>query len=170
MPKPEDDGSQLRCEAVNEAVSKPVYNTITIELMPSTTVSTTTTTKSTTEMEIIDGNTILDNDYYYSEEYDDELYSTDPSYTDPQFTHPELTDPLFHGKIRLPTTQEPIRVQSVDDNSVHKIDKKSQMQIDEAKYSENEVFPKDAPYTQGSAKVNSLSFCVLLSTIILAYF
>ena len=66
MPKPEDDGSQLRCEAVNEAVSKPIYNTITIELMPSptTTTSTTTTTtmtttsSSTNEMEIIDENTV----------------------------------------------------------------------------------------------------------------
>ena len=65
VPKPEDDGSQLRCEAVNEAVSKPVYNTITIELMPSpTTTSTTTTTtmtttsSSTNEMEIIDENTV----------------------------------------------------------------------------------------------------------------
>ena len=67
MPKPEDDGSQLRCEAVNEAVSKPIYNTITIELMPSptttsTTSSTTTTTmttsSSTTEMDIIDENTV----------------------------------------------------------------------------------------------------------------
>ena len=64
MPKPEDDGSQLRCEAVNEAVSKPVYNTITIELMPSptttstTTTTTMTTTSSTNEMEIIDENTV----------------------------------------------------------------------------------------------------------------
>ena len=65
VPKPEDDGSQLRCEAVNEAVSKPVYNTITIELMPSpttttstTTTTTMTTTSSTNEMEIIDENTV----------------------------------------------------------------------------------------------------------------
>jgi len=185
VPKPEDDGSQLRCEAVNEAVSKPVYNTITIELMPSpttttstTTTTTMTTTSSTNEMEIIDENTVqqaaTDIDYENYDYYDDDIfdsYPTDPSMSsDPEFTHPELENiPFFTGKIPFPpTTQEPIRVQSVDDNLVvHKSDK-TQMEIEEAnwKKNQNEVFPKDAPYTQSASKtVNSVSFCVLLSII-----
>jgi len=90
--------------------------------------------------------------------------------SDPEFTHPELENiPFFTGKIPFPqTTQEPIRVQSVDDNLVvHKSDK-TQMEIEEAnwKKNQNEVFPKDAPYTQSASKtVNSVSFCVLLSII-----
>merc|ERR1712029_231836 len=158
-------------------------NTITIELMPSptTTTSTTTTTtmtttsSSTNEMEIIDENTVqqaatdIDYDYYDDDIFDS--YPTDPSMSsDPEFTHPELENiPFFTGKIPFPpTTQEPIRVQSVDDNLVvHKSDK-TQMEIEEAnwKKNQNEVFPKDAPYTQSASKtVNSVSFCVLLSII-----
>ena len=59
--------------------------------------------------------------------------------SDPEFTHPELENiPFFTGKIPFPpTTQEPIRVQSVDDNLVvHKSDK-TQMEIEEANYLES---------------------------------
>ena len=45
---PEDNGSELRCEATNSAVSKPVSETITIELLPETT---STTTESVTKVE-----------------------------------------------------------------------------------------------------------------------
>ena len=113
-------------------------------------------------------------DYENYDYYDDDIfdsYPTDPSMSsDPEFTHPELENiPFFTGKIPFPpTTQEPIRVQSVDDNLVvHKSDK-TQMEIEEAnwKKNQNEVFPKDAPYTQSASKtVNSVSFCVLLSII-----
>ena len=113
-------------------------------------------------------------DYENYDYYDDdylESYPTDPSLSSgTEFTHPELENiPLFTGKISFPpTTQEPIRVQSVDDNLVvHKSDK-TQLEIEEAKWkkNQNEVFPKDAPYTQSASKtVNSVSFCVLLSII-----
>ena len=39
---PEDNGSELRCEATNSAVTKPVSETITIELLPESTTSTST--------------------------------------------------------------------------------------------------------------------------------
>ena len=46
---PEDNGSELRCEATNSVVSKPVSETIIIELLPETT--STTTTESVTKVE-----------------------------------------------------------------------------------------------------------------------
>ena len=45
---PEDNGRELRCEATNSAVSKPVSETITIELLPETT---STSTESVTKVE-----------------------------------------------------------------------------------------------------------------------
>ena len=140
-----------------------------------TTMSTTTTSQSTT-MQIIDVNTVqkateeyydnYDNyeDYNYDDEYLDELYPTQ----DTAFTHPELKNELlFTGKITIPTTQEPIRVQSQDDLKIHKSDK-VQIEIEEKNWikNQNEVFPKDAPYTQSasSTKVSLMSFsCILLS-------
>jgi len=46
---PEDNGSELRCEATNSVVSKPVSESIIIELLPETT--STTTTESVTKVE-----------------------------------------------------------------------------------------------------------------------
>ena len=48
VPQPEDSGSQLRCEAINEAVDRPVVNVITIDVATTTTSTTTTTTTTTT--------------------------------------------------------------------------------------------------------------------------
>ena len=45
---PGDNGCELRCEATNSAVSKPVSETITIELLPETT---STSTESVTKVE-----------------------------------------------------------------------------------------------------------------------
>ena len=133
--------------------------------------TTTTTTETTTQMELLDLNDIqkaseeyYDNYDYYDDDYLEDLYPT----KDTVFTHPELkNEPLFTGKITIPTTQEPIRVQSQDDNFVHKSDK-AQIEIEEAKWkkNQNEVFPKDAPYTQSasSTKVSLMSFsCIMLS-------
>ena len=107
-----------------------------------------------------------DDNYNYDDEYLDELYPTQDS---TQFTHPELKNELlFTGKIQIPTTQEPMRPNSQDfDNFVHKSDK-AQIEIEETKWikNQNEVFPKDAPYTQSasSTKVSLMSFsCILLS-------
>jgi hypothetical protein len=48
VPQPEDSGSELRCEAINEAVTHPVFNIITIDVATTTTATTTTSTTTTT--------------------------------------------------------------------------------------------------------------------------
>jgi len=48
VPQPEDSGSELRCEAINEAVTHPVFNIITIDVATTTTTTTTTTPPPTT--------------------------------------------------------------------------------------------------------------------------
>jgi 23S rRNA U2552 (ribose-2'-O)-methylase RlmE/FtsJ len=48
VPQPEDSGSELRCEAINEAVTHPVFNIITIDVATTTTTTTTTSTTTTT--------------------------------------------------------------------------------------------------------------------------
>ena len=48
VPQPEDSGSELRCEAINEAVTHPVFNIITIDVATTTTTTTPTTTAATT--------------------------------------------------------------------------------------------------------------------------
>jgi hypothetical protein len=40
VPQPEDSGSELRCEAINEAVTHPVFNIITIDVATTTTATT----------------------------------------------------------------------------------------------------------------------------------
>ncbi len=142
VPGPEDNGSQLRCEAFNDAVSKPVFNTITIELLPeSTTVSSTTSTATVSDTEYYSEEEEKEEEHYeedihqaanenevdrdtedeYNYDYNDEDYfyqypdDVVPS-NDPSFMHPELTQSaIFLGKIDLTTDKVqdvPMRVEN----------------------------------------------------------
>ena len=100
---PGDNGCELRCEATNSAVSKPVSETITIELLPETT---STSTESVTKVEKdvvpvqIVKNSIEENtdstetgsntpkdDYAYYDDDQYDYYSMNPK-KDP-YAHPE---------------------------------------------------------------------------------
>merc|ERR1712241_330817 len=85
--KPEDNGSELRCEATNSAVAKPVSETITIELLPeqretsSKAIETIDNTIETTEeAEAEEYPDYNDEDYYYQNEVDG------------PYTHPEAVE------------------------------------------------------------------------------
>jgi hypothetical protein len=101
---PEDNGSELRCEATNSAVSKPVSETITIELLPETT-STTTESVTKVEKEVVPvqivknsieetntdstekGSNTPKDDYAYYDDDQYDYYSMNPK-KDP-YAHPE---------------------------------------------------------------------------------
>jgi hypothetical protein len=205
VPRLEDNGSQLRCEAINDAVSKPVVNMITLDVESEFT--STTVKPVETELPDYDQTDIEDDDYDYEsnkldttkdnnnnnnkdkdndndeyEDYNDEDYyyeypdnvdhSTEDILTDPAFIHPELiNEAIFSGKIDFNQLQEPpIRSEHGEKNDIfgHKTEKKHHVVVPEPETdttwyakknnknhhrgSENEVYPKDAPYTQDATK------------------
>lgn len=183
--RPEDNGSQLRCEAINEAVTKPVYNTITIELLPESTTKTpmTSTTPSLDYPVYSEENdndlTESDNEDYYDYNDEDYMYEYPDSKSiptdDPAFMHPELTNKaLFMGKI---PSDIPQRVDEKLDHFVHKTDK-NPLQIDEAKWKksakvhENEVYPKDAPYRSHNScnRLHAELFLAMMAFILPRHF
>jgi len=89
VPRPEDTGSEFRCEATNDAIQDPISKTIRIQVQPqrSTTQTTTTTTKKPTttvaakavthfddyESDLKAAKKVneMDSNYFYNDEYRD---------------------------------------------------------------------------------------------------
>ena len=192
---PEDNGSQLRCEAMNEAVTKPVYNTITIELLPesTTTTSTTTTTMATkttttttnpsedpeesssSEEDSYEYNyDEYDKEYYY--EYPNQIVPTEDDLQNPAFMHPELSNvAIFTGKVDLKAEiaksqdqEDPLRFEEkFDANFVHKTDKNS-LEVDEAKWKKNKVHENEVYPKDAPYKAShsGSSMIVICSTLV----
>lgn len=188
----------MRCEAVSEAVIKPVFTSVTIDLADAT--STTSSTSPSAEIpdepsvvveEPLDNNKLEseasaeEEDY---EEYDDENYYyqypefqvTEEVLKDPAYMHPELTQSaIFSGKIEInkpKPVEEPQRPVNFNNFFVpHNSDKSQVVEVDENKWRknmpkvhENEVYPKDAPYTAASSKLmTSSTFLLSAFTILL---
>ena len=84
---------------------------------------------------------------------------------------------IFSGTITLPKQETPKRPQeSLKENFVHNSDK-SHMELDETKWRktkvhENEVYPKDAPYTSAGSELSvpySITLALLISLFILQH-
>jgi|ERR1719418_75 len=185
---PEDNGCELRCEATNSAVSKPVSETITIELLPETT-STTTESVTKVEKDVVAAvpeeivkNSIEENtdstekgsntpkdDYAY---YDDDQYDyytmNNIKESDP-YAHPEdISTNILTGIISV--DGEPQRPETVQTETNKKTIKDKKPEIDES--SINSVYPKDKPIYSPSIYSGSNSPAMLsvsFSCLILAF-
>ena len=87
----EDNGSELRCEATNSAVSKPVSETITIELLPESTTAKQEYESKSSEADIVREQ----KEHKDYDGYDDEIYTYD--YMNEIDSQPELQTNIFTG-------------------------------------------------------------------------
>jgi hypothetical protein len=185
---PEDNGCELRCEATNSAVSKPVSETITIELLPETT---STTTESVTKVEKdvvaavpvqivknsieentdsteIGSNTPKDDYAYYDDDQYDYYTMNNIKESDP-YAHPEdISTNILTGIISV--DGEPQRPETVQTETNKKTIKDKKPEIDES--SINSVYPKDKPIYSPSIYSGSNSPAMLsvsFSCLILAF-
>lgn len=181
VPRTEDNGSELRCEAVNEAVNQPFVNSITIDVQDR--VTTTEAASTTTEYEDVEANDLeaTNNDLQYDEDdyedYNDEDYMYEypddlllPT-EDSRFLHPELENEAVFSS-------QPQRPEQDLETTFHKSDKSKMPEIQiqtwhthQKTSSTKQVFPKDAPYTQTASSLNTnrhfLVACLTLTFLIL---
>lgn len=87
---PEDNGSELRCEATNSAVTKPVSETITIELLPESTTAKQEYETKTSEAEHVDYDYDHNDDYYTYDSMND---------IDSPYKHPNIQTNILTGAI-----------------------------------------------------------------------
>jgi hypothetical protein len=176
--KPEDNGSELRCEATNSAVTKPVSETITIELLPE---STTTSTEpiisrfedfQTSESKI-ETATPEEDDEYYNYDESDEYYSNiinEVDATNHPFAHPEEIDypTIFGGKRKVNEIDELPQRPETHNTGKHTHKLKETPEVSH----QNEVYPqrikhKAVPLHGSSPATLSLSFSCLLLAFLL---
>jgi len=167
--KPEDTGSEFRCEATNSAATKPVSETIIIELLSE---STTASEPLISTLEVIKTSeskieTVTPEEY---DGYDDSSYeyygeTNGIDETNHPFAHPEEVDypTIFGGKRKVNDKDLPIRTETQNTAKISN----SKTPIS----NENEVYPKTnynaVPlYGSNSPATLSLSF----SCLILAFF
>jgi hypothetical protein len=160
--KPEDNGSELRCEATNSAVTKPVSETITIELLP----------ESSTSAKPIETEKVVnheDSEYYGYDESDD-YYSNEVDSADGPYAHPEAVDypTIFGGKRKVQEPpQKPDTLNTVKQPESKTAEKPSVSHP-------NEVYPKTNPLNAvpfvGSNSPATLSLSLsTISCLLLAF-
>jgi hypothetical protein len=183
---PEDNGRELRCEATNSAVSKPVSETIIIELLPETSTSTESVTKVEKDVvaavpdEIVK-NSIEENtdstekgsntpkDDYYG--YDDDQYDyytmNNIKESDP-YAHPEdISTNILTGIISV--DGEPKRSETVPKKTPGNTNYDKKPEIDVSSHP-NSVYPKTEFQIHPNAHANSpATLSVSFSCLILAF-
>jgi len=186
---PEDNGSELRCEATNSAVSKPVSETIIIELLPETTSTTTTESVTKVEKDVVavvpveivknsieDTNTDTDTEkgsntpkddyaYYDDDQFDYYSMNNNKEKSDP-YAHPEdISTNILTGIISVdgnPKSPETLQKET----NIKAINDKKQ-EIDPGA---NSVYPKPYANSPLSAHANSpATLSVSFSCLILAF-
>lgn len=179
---PGDNGCELRCEATNSAVSKPVSETITIELLPETT---STSTESVTKVEkdvvaavpvqIVE-NSIEENTdstekgsntpkddyaYYDDDQYDYYSMNNIKEKSDP-YAHPEdISTNILTGIISV----DPKRPETVQKETNNKAINDKKQEIPESSHP-NSVYPK---YGQIIGSNSPATLSVSFSCLILAF-
>jgi hypothetical protein len=161
--KPEDNGSELRCEATNSASSKPVSETITIELLP----------ESSTSAKPIETEKVVnhEDEEYYGYDESDDYYSNEVDSPDGPYAHPEAVDypTIFGGKrkVQQEVPQKPDTVNTVKQAESKTPEKPSVSHP-------NEVYPKTNPLNAvpfvGSNSPATLSLSLsTISCLLLAF-
>jgi len=186
---PEDNGSELRCEATNSAVSKPVSETIIIELLPETTSTTTTESVTKVEKDVVavvpveivknsieDTNTDTDTEkgsntpkddyaYYDDDQFDYYSMNNNKEKSDP-YAHPEdISTNILTGIISV--DGKPKRSETVQKETNIKAINDKKQEIDP---NPNSVYPKTYANSPLSAHANSpATLSVSFSCLILAF-
>jgi len=181
---PGDNGCELRCEATNSAVSKPVSETITIELLPETT---STSTESVTKVEKdvvavvpvqIVKNSIEENTdstekgsntpkddyaYYDDDQYDYYSMNNIKEKSDP-YAHPEdISTNILTGIISVDGNAK--RSETVQKETNNKAINDKKQEIPESSHP-NSVYPKTLQYSSSPATLSVSFSCLILAFLL----
>ena len=173
VPQPENNGSELRCEAFNKAMDEPVFQAITIDVASKSDTKSTTTTTTTEEYYIyeyeadktttedpLETNSIYDylegqkdvNQIVHEPKEEDTEYYENEEY---QYEYPEEDEFDEQMLIHPELTNEMIfqhKILPPTEYDDERGTSKKTKSVNGNNKAFNEVYPKDSPYTQSSIR------------------